>query len=159
MPLFLMTVQRRLLKKEIVAQLAAERATAEGIYSSAWLSAHGTGFFSVSSDDEEESGVGLREAHITRPFTCGNPQWRAFAIDVSYRERLQLCWWRPLEMIREDFRKRERMADLLQEEDIELLLQSAADSDRTIRTYASEFLYGLADARAFGWRKCVESDI
>ena len=50
--------------------------------------------------------------------------------------------------MRKNKNQRKRISGELNDRDIALLLQAAADNDRTLRIYASEFLYDLGDPRA-----------
>jgi hypothetical protein len=51
------------------------------------------------------------------------------------------------EMMRKNKRYREQIIDRIKEEDLGRLVNASADEDRTIRIYASEFLYDLGDPR------------
>ena len=67
--------------------------------------------------------------------------------DASYRTRLGVCV-ALTEYLRDHKEERKKISALLSEEDIGLLLDAASDPDRTIRIYASEFLYDLGDPRS-----------
>ncbi|HUU25233.1 MAG TPA: hypothetical protein VMW68_06665 [Methyloceanibacter sp.] len=52
------------------------------------------------------------------------------------------------EMLRENKEHRDELIELIDEEDLGRLVDAAGDPDRTIRVYASEFLYELGDPRS-----------
>ncbi len=51
------------------------------------------------------------------------------------------------DFMRKNKNQRKRISGELGDRDIVLLMQAAADNDRTLRIYASEFLYDLGDPR------------
>lgn len=64
--------------------------------------------------------------------------------DPSYRTKLGIAV-ALTEMLRRDKSQNGEVADTLTEKDRNLLLDLAGDSDRTLRIYATEFLYDLGD--------------
>lgn len=52
------------------------------------------------------------------------------------------------EMLRNNERNKKEISDRLTDKDLNLLLDAAADRDKTVRIYATKFLIDLADARA-----------
>lgn len=64
----------------------------------------------------------------------------------SYRLRLGVCV-ALTEYLREHMRERRNISALLTDSQLELLVTAAGDPDRTLRVYASEFLYDLGDRR------------
>jgi hypothetical protein len=66
---------------------------------------------------------------------------------VSYRTRLGVCV-ALAEFLRDHKDRRKSIAALISLDDLGRLLDAAADPDRTIRIYASEFLYDLGDPRS-----------
>jgi len=67
--------------------------------------------------------------------------------DVSYRTRLGIIV-AFTEMLREHKDQRVEIAASIDDALLSALVQASADSDRTIRIYASEFLYDLGDPRS-----------
>ncbi len=63
-----------------------------------------------------------------------------------YRVRLGICV-ALTEYLRGHKNERKQISNLLSDQDIEKLTRAAADEDRTLRIYASEFLYDLGDPR------------
>ena len=53
-----------------------------------------------------------------------------------------------LEVLRAEKARKKEIRALLTPQDIRLLVQASGDPDRTIRVYASEFLYDLGDPRS-----------
>jgi hypothetical protein len=51
-------------------------------------------------------------------------------------------------MLRADKKKAEAISNLLTDRDRDLLLSAAGDNDRTVRVYATEFLFDLGDPGA-----------
>ena len=66
---------------------------------------------------------------------------------LSYRSRLGVIV-ALTEMMRENKRFRADIINIITDEDLVRLVDASADEDRTIRIYASEFLYDLGDPRA-----------
>ncbi|XPS90058.1 uncharacterized protein Dvar_80770 [Desulfosarcina variabilis str. Montpellier] len=64
----------------------------------------------------------------------------------NYRVKLGVCV-ALAQMLRSDKTKAETISSKLTVNDINLLLDAAGDSDRTVRVYASEFLFDLGDMR------------
>ena len=67
--------------------------------------------------------------------------------ELSYRLRLGIIV-SLTEMMRENKNRRKEIIDMIDVEDLERLVDAAADEDRTTRVYASEFLFDLGDPRA-----------
>lgn len=67
---------------------------------------------------------------------------------ISYRTRLGLGV-ALTEFMRGNKHSRRDIISLLTENDLTVLMYAAADADRTVRIYASEFLYDLGDPRIF----------
>lgn len=65
---------------------------------------------------------------------------------TDYRTRLGLVV-ALAEMMREHKAERQKIAGMMSQADLAWLAQAATDEDRTIRIYASEFLYDLGDPR------------
>lgn len=65
---------------------------------------------------------------------------------LTYRSRLGVIV-ALAEMLRKHAPDREEMIKSIREEDLKRLVNASADKDRTIRIYASEFLYDLGDPR------------
>lgn len=65
---------------------------------------------------------------------------------VSYQARLGVVV-AMAKIMRESKNKRQEISELLTEDHLNHFIDASADKDRTIRTYASEFLYDLADTR------------
>ncbi len=81
---------------------------------------------------------------------------------ASYRTQLGILV-ALTEMMRKNKSSRSQISNLLQPDDLETLLQFAIDDDRTIRIYASEFLFDLGEPQLFNpaltlWNKPSTSD-
>lgn len=75
------------------------------------------------------------------------PLLEAFA-DPAISYRLQLGIVVSLtEMLRENKSTRQSISQMIKRDDLARLIEASADPDRTIRTYASEFLFDLGDTR------------
>jgi hypothetical protein len=72
---------------------------------------------------------------------------RLLSMDISYRERLGIIV-AFTEMLREHKQERLEIASTIDDEVLRALIRAAGDPDRTIRIYASEFLYDLGDSRS-----------
>jgi hypothetical protein len=65
----------------------------------------------------------------------------------SYRTRVGVIV-AMTEMLRQNKGDRAKVSELMTQDDINAFVEASGDKDRTIRVYASEFLYDLGDARA-----------
>jgi hypothetical protein len=65
----------------------------------------------------------------------------------NYQVKLGICV-ALTEMLRADKNRRTKISSMLKEDDLNKLLDAAGDSDRTVRIYATEFLFDLGDKRA-----------
>ena len=69
------------------------------------------------------------------------------AENPSYRTRLGVAV-ALTGMLRKDKGQRKALSELLEDEHLKLLVEAASDKDRTLRVYATEFLYDLGDPRS-----------
>jgi hypothetical protein len=113
--------------------------------------AQGLDMNTLLGDLESDSTAGRRDARealsAMGPEIIAELRDHLLAPDVSYRTRLGIIV-AFTEMMREQKDQRVTIGASIDEALLSTLIQASADPDRTIRIYASEFLYDLGDPRS-----------
>jgi hypothetical protein len=100
------------------------------------------------SADDTDLRRSARDGLSTVPITALPPIMAFFKKNFSeYRIKLGICV-ALAQMLRTDKSKGKAISDRLTPEDLGLLLDAAGDPDRTVRSYATEFLFDLGDPRS-----------